>query len=134
MKLVCEMPDTEIENSFLRNCARWDRIKQKDFVSLYSEVKFRYITSIIMCWASWWQWTVSYCFKWQIVNRKKGCIMTKWIKWKNKNNNHHYLYFILKYFSIWIVKLNLIGSARKKDKTQIIIFTLMSKFLMTNVI
>ena len=38
-KLVSEMPDSEVRDSYLKDSKRWDRIKQKDLVSLYYEVK-----------------------------------------------------------------------------------------------
>ena len=38
-KLVSEMPDSEVRDSYLKYSKRWDRIKQKDLVSLYCEVK-----------------------------------------------------------------------------------------------
>ena len=33
------MPDSEVRDSYLKDSKRWDRIKQKDLVSLYYEVK-----------------------------------------------------------------------------------------------
>ena len=33
------MPDSEVRDSYLKDCKRWDRIKQKDLVSLYYEMK-----------------------------------------------------------------------------------------------
>ena len=38
-KLVSEMPESEVRDSYLKDRKRWDRIKQKDLVSLYYEVK-----------------------------------------------------------------------------------------------
>ena len=38
-KLVSETPDSEVRDSYLKDSKRWDRIKQKDLVSLYYEVK-----------------------------------------------------------------------------------------------
>ena len=38
-KLVSEVPDSEVPDSYLKGSKRWDRIKQEDLVSLYYEVK-----------------------------------------------------------------------------------------------
>ena len=38
-KLVSEMPDSKVRDSYLKDSKWWDRINQKDLVSLYYEVK-----------------------------------------------------------------------------------------------